>query len=695
MKVFRITIFFLLVFCSYPLASDAKVPSARWDSLLDVAYKFSWYPRKDLKDLLSQKSKEYRQSLSEYQELLTQELTAAPTKTPLINPDSFVVGKPWKKYYRLGIAQFCMYLAMGNEVYLENANSVISVLSGKKELPDVAFWYYLFQAYSDSAKKDRDALIASVFRLWQDVILKIEFREILLGSDISKSEFASDLPYLYDNIVHLIITKSIIENKIPDLYPLGVIIMSVKDKLSIENGYKNMVEPVVERMHGLKSDNSNLNFAVAFVEATANQYNFEDEKSEELVTARYNAARTFYELALSWASTRKGRSTILTQYMGFNNYIIRRLIAKDSLLAEKSLSDSLPKEASKLAEDSVALYDQLAKPEVQDGGFVAEGFNKKDDYVEAMHQLWDSTAKLLMRLASYYKTDSALIKTSDKNNLKNPLLKYLSFFQKYTREPLAIVPDNAFFLAAYGANELADLYRQEAEYSTNIKTNDLALAYQLEAIELFPMDIIGILKIAYQTNQEGRHNRYLKYVSPVASRLRDSKIAGTWLDNHSTDYENNIAIVSNVVPDVIDNAYSLLKFLQHSDALGSEGALYNKTVAMTKLMKALRRNHSEERLNDVLSSIAKQDFTDKDKAESKIFKIVLPPDLNASADGMSGIETYYYFPNLKKVLYASPDNTIHQYLREMYFEVPYNKHNYLELMERASIGQALDFRDAP
>ena len=111
---------------------------------------------------------------------------------------------------------------------------------------------------------------------------------------------------------------------------------------------------------------------------------------------------------------------------------------------------------------------------------------------------------------------------------------------------------------------------------------------------------------------------------------------------------------------------------------------------MAKLLRALKRNHSKEILHDALSSIAKQDFTDKDKIVGEIFQIALPPDLHDLANAIPGIEIRYYFYNLKKELYASPDNTIHHYLRELYFEIPYDKHNYLELMESASIGQAVE-----
>ncbi len=411
MKALKIWIVLILVCSTQHPALAANEPSSRWDNLLDVSYKFSWYPQKDFQDVLEKKAEEYGQGLEEYQSLLMEELAGGVTKVGSIDPDSFVSGKPWKKYYRLAIAQFCLFLATDRESYLENAKSILSVVSGKKELSDVAFWHYLFQAYGDLANQDRDAFVKSVFQLWQNVILKLEGDEILTGTESFKAEFVKGLPFLYENVAHLIITRAIVDNTMPDLYPLNVIVMSINDRLSMENGYKDIVRAVAERMHGLKSDNYNLNFAVAFVEATANQYGFEDEKSCDLVVPKYNSARNYYELALSWADTSKGRAAILTQHVGFNTYIIRRLIDKDSLLATNPVFMNLPGEGNRLVQDAIALYDQLADCAVEDGGFIKAGFDKKSDYVKAMHQLWDSSAKLLMMLSSYYKTFNDPIQT--------------------------------------------------------------------------------------------------------------------------------------------------------------------------------------------------------------------------------------------------------------------------------------------
>jgi len=119
MKICKIAIVLLLVCAVYTPASAAKGPSNKWDNLLDVAYKFTWYPKKDLQDLLAKKAGEYEQGLEEYQNLVMKELTK-DGKGGRVNPDLFIRNKPWKKYYRLAIAQFCLFLATDNQLHLEN-----------------------------------------------------------------------------------------------------------------------------------------------------------------------------------------------------------------------------------------------------------------------------------------------------------------------------------------------------------------------------------------------------------------------------------------------------------------------------------------------------------------------------------------------------------------------------------------------
>jgi len=579
MRMFRRAVIFILIFSVCPYAMAETPEFTKWGNLMDVAYKFTWAPTSALQELLKAKSDEYGKSLEDYCGFLTDELTSGPAKTEFIAPESFVTGKDWKLYYRLAVAQFCLFLSDGKEIHLENAKSAISVVSGKMALSNVAYWHHMFQAHYSLLKKDRNTFVSSVFGIWEGVVLKLEVDDILMmGSRDSKPELVKSLPSLYENLAHLIINRAILDNSVADLYPLGVIIVSINKKLTNEKGYKDMVESIVERMHGLKSDCSNLNFAVAFAEATSNQYAFEDEKSASLVVSKYNLARAYYEMASSWANTLKGKAAILTQYMGFKNYIIRRLIDKDDLLSSNPFFSKMPEEGNKLVVKAMKLYAQLAASENRKSDMEGHGFDDKKNYYTAMHHLWDSASKLLMMQSAYYKS---IYKPNELDKLhvaEGPLLQYLTFFKKNTATDSAIVPDSAFFLAAYARKEMAELYRQASSYSTKIEINDLAFEYQLKAIKMFPMDITGILQLAHQANQEGRLNLYWQETGPIASSFRKSKVSSIRADKVEGDNKAYINVTFEVVPDIINKAYFLVKVLQQSSNTDSEEDLYRKTI---------------------------------------------------------------------------------------------------------------------
>ncbi|UCH23087.1 MAG: hypothetical protein JSU83_07745 [Deltaproteobacteria bacterium] len=681
MKVYRFLILlFLLLPVSFPAAAEKR--SESWDSLIEIAYKFTWYPRKDLQELLRVKADEYEQSLEEYQNILIAELSDGTAVERLINPELFITPKPWKLYYRLAIAEFCSFLALDDEIYLENAISALSVISGRKEMANVSFWYFLLQSYNDLIKKDRNSFVRSVFQLWKNGVMQSEINQMMTKSNIYEKEFTIDLDYFYENTAHLIVTKAIIENHLPDLHPLAGIVISLQDNLILDNGYKRFVEAIVERLQGLKSDNNNLNFAVAFVEATASQYEFEDEKSKQLDADKYNAARLSYDLTLSWANTRKGKAAVLTQYMGFNNYIVRRLLEKDTLLTSSSVFLDVPREASQLADTSIALYDQLTTVSKKQNGFLQDGFHKRGNYIEGMHQLWDSFAKLLMTLSTYHKTIQQTGKTEETSIAEALLLKYLSIFHRYTRVEIEMVPDNAFFTAAYAAGQLSNLYMEAERYSTSMKHNNLAFAYQLQAVELFPLDILGILKLAYQTDQENRPRMYFQYVAPLALRLRDSQVARSWLDKNPEDYKNSITITLNVVPNIVENAFLYINALQQVEGSQIEEDLYNKLLIMNGVVTALKIQNLEEQIPSALTYVAKKEFPDNDMSLNGFIDESLPADIRDTVLSMPELKTKFFINRIKNELYASPDIKIHTFLRELYYEYPVESHGYLSLLKR-------------
>jgi hypothetical protein len=667
MKVYTFLIMlFVLISISLPVAAAEK-RSESWDNLIEFAYKFTWYPRKDFQELLRAKSNEYQQSLEEYQNILIAELTNGAAVGTSIDPELFVTPKPWKLYYRLAIAEFCSFLAHDDALYLENAISVLSVISAKTKMANVAFWNFLFESYNNLRKKDRDSFVTNVFQLWHDAIMQEEINQMIINSNPYRLEFTRDIHFFYENTAHLIITRAIIEDQLANLHPLSGIVVSLNDKLVLDNGYKRFVEAIVERLKGLKSDNNNLNFAVAFVEATANRYEFEDEVSQQLIVEKYSAARLTHELALSWANTRKGKAAILTQYMGFNNYIVRRLVEKDPLVTSNSVFLDVPGEVSQLVDTSIALYDQLAKSSNRHNRFVRDGFHKRSNYIEAMHQLWDSIAKLLMTLTSYYEVNDQPKRVGETSVAEVFLLKYLTLFERYTRENTEIVPDNAFYMAAYAASQLSALYMEVEQYSTTMQYNNLAFAYQLQAVELFPLDILGILKLAYQTDQENRPRIYFQYGAPLASRLRDLTVAQAWLDRTPVEYRKAIAITTNVVPDIVENAFLYLSVLQQTEGSQTEEDVYDKLLVMNGLFMALKAQNLDEQIPNTLAYIAKRELSDDDRSLTVLFNEALPPGIRDTALPPPELKTRFSINRLRHELYASPDIRIHSFLRQLYF----------------------------
>jgi hypothetical protein len=499
----------------------------------------------------------------------------------------------------------------------------------------------------------------------------LQIDNLVISAYISESGTSEDLSYFYENIAHLVINKAIIEKQIPNLAPLSIIITSLDGKLTVENGYKHFVEAIGARFHGLKSDNYNLNFAVAFVEATANQYEFEDEKSPHLIVKKYHSAVRSYEIALSLADTGKGKAVILTQYMGFNNYLLRRLIDKDSLLTSHSLFRGVAGDAQGLAAKSIALYGTLAEASLGENGFLEEGFYQRSNYIETMHQLWDSSAKLLITLSLYYKINHKLYKTNEKDIAEGPLLRYLGFFDQYGQVDIDIVPDNAVYLRAYAASQLSALYINAAKYSTSVETNNLAFKYQVQAVELFPLDILGILKLAHQADEEGRYSIYIQYVLPLASRLRDSNVTRIWLEKPLTTYENSINMITNVIPSILNNAFLFINILQQTEGSGSqtEEDLYNKIIMISKVHTALKKRNLDENIPDLLVSIV-ECYYSKDNSSLQKRSEDLPPDLKDIVMSIPEIAKKYHISRLINELYGSPNVEIHSFLRELYYENP-------------------------
>ncbi len=645
----------VILCCGFALpAQAAGSPTEQWDALLEITGKFSWYPQPDVQKLLEGKGTEYGQSLEEYRSGLLTEITGGRTPAVRIRASDFLTGLPWRKYYHLSLAEFSLFLANGKEIHLQNAQEALSVLAEKTEQPEVAFWNDIYRCQRACLTKDRNAFIAAAFHLWQKVILRFELETLLFPNGTAQVGFVRNLPYLYENLAHLVIRKAIVEREIADLYPLSALILDIQPKLTVENGYKEIVGQVVARMQGAGSDNRNLNFAVALLEATDKRYDFEDEKDAAELAAKYHLTRKYYLLAASWADTGKGKAALLAEQMGFLNYVISRFGSNENAPAAKAFFANLPLLASEQLEQAIASYDRLAAPAVEQSDGRTEGFEDRKVYLQSMHQLWDATAKLAFVLSDYYRNNRPQ-NDADIFPAARPLEQYCDLFARHARSNPQIVPDNAYFLTAYAARELADLYRRHALYSTDNRANNLAFAYQLQAAELFPLDLPGVLQLAFQSTLDGRVPDFFQYSTPLATRLRASGNAASWSSRHPGEFAGLIGLLPTVVPEVFENAFFLLQHMPEKET--SEDILFATTVTMAKTLMAGTATGR--------------------KAEK-------PPAARgetASKSPEADLTSPYF--ELKSHLYGATESPLHEFLRTLFNEIPYENHQYVALLKKA------------
>lgn len=683
MKLFKFVLIVWFV-CLVPTLAMSQTATGQWDNLLDVTYRFSWYPQEDLQQLLAEKGAEYGQTLEGYRDELRQDLQIVTGAEDRIDGQLTAEGKQWKKYYHLSLAEFCLYLTSGEELQLENAQTVMGILSGKAQQADVAFWLHLYSAYQQMLARNAKGFSNAVYDLWQNVVLKLEVDNLRIQREIGKAGFVKSLPYLYENVAHLIIRRAIVEEQIPGLSSLGVIVLSIEDKLSVENGYRTVVEATVERMRGLNSDNYNLNFAVAFLEAIASRNAFEGERNPDLLVAKYQRADAFYRLAWQWADSRKGKAAVLSQHMGFSTYVTRRLSdATDSLAADPFFNE-LPSVADRQLDQAIELYNELADPRVQGGEYTSAGFYERNNYLAAMHKLWDSTAKLGIMLSGYYESTRQAVLHGQIFPAESPLLKYLALFEKYAGRDADIVPDNAYFLAAFAAGELADIYRKLGDYSTGSQASELFFAYQLQAVEIFPIDIVGILQLAYQANQDGRVEDYFHYTNQIGQRLQDLAVDHNGSATDSGDYTTIVGHMYNDIPQVMANAYSLVNFIQ--EAGGTEEGMYRKALAMNRVLQTVENKTSAEFLERLMLALGQADFSDGVIALDPKMGEDVPPAQFDKIQGILSEVSGYRYNRIKNELYASLSSPMHKVLRNLFYEVSYGQHQYPQLLETVHSG---------
>jgi len=256
----------------WPAISQAGLT---WDAYLDVAYKVTWWDDKEIADWVNRTEKQLGQPLAAYVSTWQSNVTGTAESAETVRTDNPTKNSyPFQAYKRLAIAELLLYLRSHEPEHLNEAARVIDRVGDDQEKADVGFWKYYIQAHqyisADNHKTKNVKFINTVYKLWNDVILKLEKAQIqssIPEMEAGGANLYNDLPYLYENIVDLIVERAIIKNQMKDLEALGSIIWAVEPRLIIKDGYAEQVKLINKRVQGPKSDVFRLTYTVAYLQA--------------------------------------------------------------------------------------------------------------------------------------------------------------------------------------------------------------------------------------------------------------------------------------------------------------------------------------------------------------------------------------------------------------------------------------------
>jgi len=446
---------FSMLFAGTVFAAEGE-PSRHWDAFLDVGYRFTLLPGDELGELVKSEGSRYGQSLPKYVTLWESQIDGqgaigAKDSGSFLPPDVF---------RRVAVAYLILYLESGKREYLDKAERKIVLLAGKRSTPRITFWQNFILAHQSLVKRESLAFTHHVFRIWNDVVMELEKAQSMLGTNIGITGFNTSLPYIYENMVFLILNHGIVEEKLADLHPLGVIIWSMKDRLEKDKGYYQLAESVWNRMYGLTSDNFNINYAMALLEGETRWLDFESSRSPAEARKHFEESENYFQFALKWADTRKGQAAILSKLMESMTKVLNDMVQGRKNVSHDAFRDS-PDYSLALTATARDLYLEMSNDDlIHNGGWQVEGFSSRDNYIKAMHSIWLNSLQLDILIARYYRGNIDRSKAGEKkihfiDLASQPMFDYLDFFEEFTQNGhTPIVPDNAYFYAFYFASEL-------------------------------------------------------------------------------------------------------------------------------------------------------------------------------------------------------------------------------------------------
>lgn len=517
-----------------PPAQPATSAVADWGSYLDIAYELTYWDKGEIREWRESSERSLGEPLNRYIATWSGKL-AEPGRE---NEPSLYRERD---YLRLGVALTVDYLQTENLESLNRAEQVLDRLQDKATMPEIAFWIGFVKAHQALENNDAPQFVARVFEIWNNAVMYIEQGETTGGIPATAVKSS---PYLYRNVVNLVVKRAIIDRKLADVNALGPLFLmlnhrDLQEKAGEGDYLTTLVRRIAEGFQAPDSDRYRLNYTVAGIEARRLQKmaaaKLDTEGMSDDALRLFQQSRLFHDYALKWADSRRSSGAVvaMADYLDITSFAIQRLAENRGKPAYERFAMLPSHDGSSTLLKAMDIFNDLAA--YTDGGWEKAGYADRQLYLKASHRLWRAIMEMALWTGDFYMLQ--LNAATDQRSifavaapLQAVMNSYLDFLASQTsgRYP-EVVPDSACFGAAEAAEKLAYSYLKTYTFSTDSAVYNLWFLRRLQAAELFPLDPHEVRQTAAILRRDGRYNLFLDYFLLLADRFKRSSAVKKWL----------------------------------------------------------------------------------------------------------------------------------------------------------------------
>jgi len=519
-----------------------------WGPYLDAAQQLTYWDKSEIAEWREKCEKELGETLETYSAEWSKKLSDPAAVDVTTRGDAQQPLYREKDYLRLAIAQTVNYLQNDDRDSLEGAAQTLGKLKDKTAMPEIAYWTGFVKALQAMENSDSRQFVAQVYDIWNNAVLYIE--QGALGSKETEAGTGRSAPFLYRNLVNLVVNRAIIDQKLADLNALGPLFLMLKQRdLEEKEAEGNYLTKLVERINkgfvAPDSDRYRLSYTVASIEAKRLQQiaaaKLDSEGMTEEARKYFEDARTFNDYALKWAESRRSSGAVnaVIDYLDTTSFAIERLKGNENAPSYNFFVMLPTHDGQSTLLKSMAVYNDVAA--YAEGGWKRAGYADHESYLQSIHRLWRAIMELSLWTGDFYMMKIADTAEPEKIFTLVPpmqvvLNSYLGFLSSQRKRNLPdVIPDFAYFGAAEASEKLAFGYMKTYNYSTDSTAYNLWFLHRLQSTELFPLNPREMMRTASVLKQDGRYNLFLDYYLPLAERFKRSDAVRMWLEEATAD----------------------------------------------------------------------------------------------------------------------------------------------------------------